>query len=146
MGRRSIQSVSVALRNKHRQARSVFTATGNGLRVRQGARRVNAKGAVRAVRANPDEAVHAVQQWGVRDGEIRADMIGKCGTIQPFSLTPALSRWEREKLRPRVSQSSLAVLARMFVGTVLARDGLRFSLSLRERAGVRVKTRGQTNH
>ena len=56
------------------------------------------------------------------------DRSGECGKSRPFSLTPALSRWEREPVRPRLG---LAGRARV------ASDCRRHSLSQREGVGVR---------
>jgi hypothetical protein len=54
-----------------------------------------------------------------------------------FSLTPALSRWEREESRPRVSKSAPSVLTNDCDVLNTAARGISFSLSRRERAGVR---------
>jgi hypothetical protein len=66
-----------------------------------------------------------------------------------FSLTPALSRWEREAVTARSWQGKLVgfVVAFSEIDGVNGRDafsgrepGVRFSLSQRERAGVRENT------
>ena len=53
-----------------------------------------------------------------------------------FSLTLALSRWERETARPPLAPASLSWLLK---GLPSACDGLRRSLSQREREAVREK-------